>query len=98
VSSPERLDGLSDVPTMREAGMNVELQNWRGVAAPKGISEEQEKALESMLVDMTRTERWQQILTDRGWGEATLVGEEFQKFVQDEQARVKQVLEEIGLG
>ncbi len=42
VSSPQRLDGLPDVPTMREAGMDVELQNWRGVVAPKGISEEQE--------------------------------------------------------
>lgn len=98
VSSPKRLDGLPDVPTMREAGMDVELQNWRGVAAPKGISKEQETVLETMLVDMTKTERWRDIVKDRGWGEATLAGEEFQKFVQAEQTRVKQVLDEIGLG
>jgi putative tricarboxylic transport membrane protein len=98
VSSPTRLQGLPDVPTMREAGMDVELQNWRGVVAPKGISVEQERALETLLVDMTKTEVWQDILKDRGWGEATLVGEDFEKFVQDEQARVKQVLDEIGLG
>ena len=98
VSSPKRLDGLPDVPTMREEGMDVELQNWRGVVAPKGISEEQETALENVLVDMTKTETWQEIVKDRGWGEALLVGEEFEKFVQAEQARVKQVLDEIGLG
>jgi putative tricarboxylic transport membrane protein len=98
VSSPQRLEGLPDVPTMREAGMDVELQNWRGVVAPKGISDEQERALETVLVDMTKTEMWQDILKDRGWGEATLAGEEFEKFVQAEQARVKQVLDEIGLG
>jgi putative tricarboxylic transport membrane protein len=98
VSSPQRLDGLSDVPTMREAGMDLELQNWRGVVAPKGISKEQEGALETMLVDMTKTQTWQDILKDRGWGEATLAGEEFERFVQAEQARVSQVLNEIGLG
>jgi putative tricarboxylic transport membrane protein len=98
VSSPKRLDGLPDVPTMREAGMDVELQNWRGVVAPKGITEDQEQALEAVLVDMTKTKTWQDILKDRGWGEATLAGEEFEEFVRAEQARVKQVLDEIGLG
>ncbi|HEX2213756.1 MAG TPA: tripartite tricarboxylate transporter substrate binding protein, partial [Mycobacterium sp.] len=98
VSSPERLDVVPDIPTMREAGMDVELQNWRGVVAPKGITDEQEQALETLLVDMTRTREWQDILSDRGWGEATLAGQEFEEFVQAEQARVKQVLDEIGLG
>lgn len=98
VSSPERLPNLPDVPTMREAGMDVELQNWRGVVAPKGITEEQEKALETVLVDMTETQSWKDIVADRGWGEATLAGPAFEQFVQDEQARVKQVLDEIGLG
>jgi putative tricarboxylic transport membrane protein len=98
VSSPKRLDGVPDVPTMREAGMNVELQNWRGVVAPKGISDEQKKALETLLVDMTKTQTWHDILADRGWGDALLTGAEFQKFVTEEQARVSQVLDEIGLG
>jgi putative tricarboxylic transport membrane protein len=98
VSSPERLDGLPDVPTMREAGMDVELQNWRGVVAPKGISDDQKKALETLLVDMTETKTWRDILADRGWGDALLTGPEFEKFVKDEQARVSQVLDEIGLG
>jgi len=98
VSSPKRLDGLPDVPTMREAGMDVELQNWRGVVAPKGISKEQETALESVLVDMTKTQTWKDIVKDRGWGEAVLAGEDFEKFVKAEQIRVKQVLDEIGLG
>jgi putative tricarboxylic transport membrane protein len=98
VSSPKRLDGLPDVPTMREAGMNVELQNWRGVVAPKGISAEQKKALETLLVDMAKTQTWHDILAERGWGDALLAGEDFEKFVKEEQARVSQVLDEIGLG
>ena len=98
VSSPERLDALPEVPTMREAGMDVELQNWRGVVAPRGISEEQEQALEDVLLDMTETDTWQSALAERGWGDATLAGEEFEEFVRAEQDRVSQVLAEIGLG
>jgi len=98
VSSPDRLDNLPDVPTLRESGMDVELENWRGVVAPKGISDEQEQALEDLLVDMTETDAWQDALTERGWGDATLAGEEFEEFVRSEQDRVSQVLDEIGLG
>jgi putative tricarboxylic transport membrane protein len=98
VSSPRRLPSLPDVPTLREAGLDVELQNWRGVVAPKGISHEQEQALEDLLVQMTRTGAWQDALKRRGWGDATLAGPEFEQFVRSEQTRVSQVLTEIGLG
>jgi putative tricarboxylic transport membrane protein len=98
VSSPERLPALPDVPTLREAGLDVELQNWRGVVAPAGISPEQEQALEGLLVDMTRTAEWQDALARRGWGDALLAGPEFEQFVRAEQDRVSQVLAEIGLG
>jgi putative tricarboxylic transport membrane protein len=98
VSSPDRLDALPDVPTLRESGMDVELQNWRGVVAPKDISDSEEQALEDLLVDMTRTDAWQDALAERGWGDATLAGEDFEDFVRAEQDRVSDVLDEIGLG
>jgi putative tricarboxylic transport membrane protein len=98
VSSPQRLDALPKVPTLRESGMDVELQNWRGVVAPKGISEEQEHTLENLLVDMTKTQAWQDTLAEQGWGDATLAGEEFEDFVRTEQDRVSRILDEIGLG
>jgi putative tricarboxylic transport membrane protein len=98
VSSPDRLDALPDVPTLRESGMDVELQNWRGVVAPKGISDTEEQALEDLLVDMTRTDAWRDALRERGWGDATLAGDEFEDFVRAEQDRVSRVLDEIGLG
>ena len=38
VSSPERIEG-ADAPTLKEAGLDVELQNWRMVAAAPGLSD-----------------------------------------------------------
>jgi putative tricarboxylic transport membrane protein len=98
VSSPDRLPALPEVPTLREGGLDIELQNWRGVVAPKGISADQERALENLLLEMTRTDAWQQALRERGWGDATLAGPEFERFVRADQERVTQVLDEVGLG
>ena len=98
VSSPQRLPALPDVPTLRESGLDVELQNWRGVVAPKGIAPDQEKALEDLLLEMTRGPAWRDALARRGWGDATLAGPEFEQFVAGEQQRTSQVLREIGLG
>ncbi|AOS65283.1 tripartite tricarboxylate transporter substrate binding protein [Actinoalloteichus hymeniacidonis] len=98
VSSPERLPSLPEVPTLRDEGLDIELENWRGVVAPAGISEDEERALEELLVDMTQTEAWQDALERRGWGDATLAGPEFDEFVRTERERVAVVLDEIGLG
>ncbi|MDI2032493.1 tripartite tricarboxylate transporter substrate binding protein [Saccharopolyspora sp. TS4A08] len=98
VSSPHRLPELPDVPTLRETGLDVELQNWRGVVAPKGISAEHEHALEQVLLEMTRTPGWREALARRGWGDATLAGPEFEEFVRSEESRVAELLAEIGLG
>lgn len=97
VSSPELLDIPEGVPTLRDSGIDVELQNWRGIAAPLGITDEEHAALVAMLDEMRATDAWQQILADRGWGDAYLTGDELERFVDDEQATTAEVLEQIGL-
>lgn len=97
VSSAERLPALPDVPTLREQGVDVEMSNWRGVVAPPGISAEDEAALATLITDMTAGEAWRKTLEERGWGDATLVGPEFKRFVEDEQRRVADVLAKMGL-
>ncbi|PRX97258.1 tripartite tricarboxylate transporter substrate binding protein [Allonocardiopsis opalescens] len=98
VSSAERLPGLPEVPTLLEEGVDVELANWRGVVAPAGISDEDEQALEDLLMEMADSPQWQETLQRRGWGDAALAGPEFEAFLAEETARVGQVLDDIGLG
>jgi putative tricarboxylic transport membrane protein len=98
VSSAQRLPALPDVPTLAETGLDVVVENWRGVVAPAGITDEQEQALEDLLVAMTHTDAWRDALARRGWGDALLAGPEFEEFVRTEQDRVSRVLAEIGLG
>ena len=97
VSSAERLPALPDVPTLIEQDVDVELTNWRGVVAPAGISPEDERALEELIVRMTRSEAWQETLQRRGWGDVTLAGPEFETFVAEERRTVTDVLVKMGL-
>lgn len=96
VSSPERIEGI-DAPTLREAGLDIELANWRGMVAPDGIDPAMEAAMEQNLQEMVETEEWQQILADRGWDDQFLAGEEFEQFLDAEQERTRAVLEDLGL-
>lgn len=98
VSSPQRLPAVPEVPTLREGGLDVDLQNWRGVVASRAIADDEERALEDVLLAMTRTPAWQDALARRGWGDAVLAGPEFEEFVRAEQVRVSEVLDELGVG
>ena len=43
-------------PRCRRRAIDVELTNWRGVVAPPGITDEQEQALEDLIIDMTESD------------------------------------------
>lgn len=58
VSSPERLALFPDVPTLRESGIDVVSQMFRGIAIPKNAPTEAVRYWEDVLRRVTETERW----------------------------------------
>jgi putative tricarboxylic transport membrane protein len=96
ISSGERVAGI-DIPTLKEQGVDVELANWRAVVAPPEISDEQKKVLVSAVDDMAKSEGWKKTLADKNWLDLYLSGDEFAKFLTEENARVTATLTQIGL-
>jgi putative tricarboxylic transport membrane protein len=96
ISSGKRLAG-TDVPTLKEQGMDVELVNWRGIVAAPGITADQRKALASAVDKAIKSPEWAKILKTRGWDDAYLPADQFAAFMKADQARVKEVLSSIGL-
>jgi putative tricarboxylic transport membrane protein len=96
ISSEERVTGV-DVPTFREQGVQVSLANWRGVAAPPGISAENRAKLEALLDRMQASERWKEALARNNWVDMYLTGAEYEEFLKQEEARVVAVLRSVGL-
>jgi putative tricarboxylic transport membrane protein len=96
VSGPKKVDGI-DAPTLREAGYDVELTNWRGVVAPGGLSADDRKALVDLVTQLHDSAEWKAALKTNGWGDTFLPGDKYKSFITKETASVKTVLRDIGL-
>ena len=96
VTSPARLKGI-DVPTMKEAGYNVELGNWRGVYGGPGITPDQAKALTEMIVKATKTKSWAEAMDKNGWTSALLTGPAFAEFVDRDFAGLRATMVKAGM-
>ena len=96
VTSAARLKG-SDIPTMKEQGINVEIGNWRGVYGAPGITPDQRKALIDMIVKATKHASWAEALKKNDWTPALLTGAEFEKFVDDEFASLRATMAKSGM-
>jgi putative tricarboxylic transport membrane protein len=96
VSSPQRLPGV-DVPTFKEQGIDLVITNWRSVVAAPGITDAQKKTLAEAVDKLVKSEAWKGVLKQKGWDDAYMAGDDFAKFLKDEQARVGAVLKAAGL-
>jgi putative tricarboxylic transport membrane protein len=97
VTGPKRIDGVN-APTLKEAGIDVEFTNWRGVVAPPGMSDSDRQALITVYTKMHGSAQWKDALAKNGWGDAFLTGDEFGGFIQRQTDQVGSVLNELGLG
>jgi putative tricarboxylic transport membrane protein len=96
VTAPQRVPGV-DAPTLKEAGVDVEFTNWRGIVAPPGLSEEEHAELVSAFTTLRESPEWAQALERNGWQDAFLPGDEFGAFLHSENDRVAGVLRNLGL-
>ncbi|MEV3993234.1 tripartite tricarboxylate transporter substrate binding protein [Streptomyces sp. NPDC049837] len=96
VTGPKRVPGL-DAPTLREAGLDTEFTNWRGIVAPPGLSGAERDKLIGLVEKLHASKQWRDSLKKNGWDDAYLSGEEFGKFLDEQNERVGSVLKELGL-
>ncbi|MPV35511.1 Bug family tripartite tricarboxylate transporter substrate binding protein [Georgenia subflava] len=96
VSSEEPVEGV-DAPTLTESGIDLVFTNWRGLVAPPDIEDADRDAWIAALEAMHATEDWQEALETNGWTDAFITGDEYAEFLTEQDERVANVLEELGL-
>jgi putative tricarboxylic transport membrane protein len=96
VSSAKRIDGV-DVPTLKESGLDVELSNWRGVVAAPGLSDAQRKDLLAVVDKLAKSKEWKAILKKQDWTDLYMAGDEYAKYLKEQDATVSATLKSIGL-
>jgi putative tricarboxylic transport membrane protein len=96
ISAPERVEGL-DIPTFIEQGLDVDFVNWRGIVAPKDISDADFETLATLMDTLLTSDAWQAALDQRGWLGLYLPAAEFEPFLAENRAETEEVLRSIGL-
>jgi putative tricarboxylic transport membrane protein len=96
VTGAERTPDV-DAPTLREAGVDMEFTNWRGIVAPPGLSDADKQTLATLIDDMHNSQEWKDALAQNNFIDAYLPPDQFATFLQQENERVANVLRELGL-
>ncbi|MEL7567846.1 MAG: tripartite tricarboxylate transporter substrate binding protein [Dehalobacterium sp.] len=97
-ASPTKLSGIwQDVPTLKEIGLNVESQMWRGLTGPADMPEETVKFWEDTLLRLFETQEWKDFLETNNFTAGYLNSVDFKNFVESENGSLEQILTELGL-
>jgi putative tricarboxylic transport membrane protein len=96
ISAPERIS-VVDAPTFTESGVELVVQNWRGVWAGPGLSAEQTAAITADVEKLVNSDSWQQTLATKGWNNTWLPGDAFKAQLATEIEATTAILKDIGL-
>ena len=94
MSAPRRSDVLQ-VPTLIEQGLDIELENWRAVMAPPGLSESDRQALTAVVERMAHSESWRATLAKLSWTDSYLAGPALDRFLDSERVRVARIVSRL---
>jgi len=94
---PARDPALPDVPTAREQGLDVSLEAWRGIAAPKGVSKSTIQLLEKSIRATVESPEFQKNSENVGVRPAFLDADAFGALIAKEDAELARLMQLIGL-
>ncbi|GAA3655096.1 tripartite tricarboxylate transporter substrate binding protein [Microbacterium marinilacus] len=92
----EPVEGI-DIPTAAEQGYDVSLTNWRSLSAPSGLDDDDVTALTELVLQSVDTPEWSDAVDRYHWTERIITGDELEAFLDDEEARIRALYEEMGL-
>lgn len=87
----------TDAPTLKESGYDVDVQNWRMIAAAPGLSDEQKAAVSADIDKLVTSAGWKAALETKGWANTYMSGADFQAQLAKEIDATGAILKDIGL-
>ncbi len=97
VLTNERVDGFEDIPTAIEQGYDVVAGNWRGLYIPRGVSDETFQMWADRLQQVADSPEWAEAMDANGLAPFTLVGDDFQGYIDNLVIEIRQMSIEIGV-
>lgn len=95
-SAPERFDDRK-APTLKESGLDIVYQNWRGVFGAPGAPAHAIQWWGQVLRDMAARPEWKAFLASKGWEDGFLDGQAFADLIAAEEELYGTMLKELGI-
>ena len=98
VTAPSRLKGdLGTVPTLKEQGINVEVNNFRMLLGPKDLAAPQVAYWDQVLARLVQTDEWKRDLERDVVEDTYMNSRDIRRYLDAEYAELKSLLTEMGL-
>ena len=97
VLTEERIPGFESIPTAKEQGFDVVAVNWRGLHIPKGVSDDTFNMWGGRLQKVADSAEWKAAMAANGLAPFTKVGGDFQSYIDDVVAEVRQLSKDLGV-
>ena len=86
----------NDIPSCREAGVDVDYVMLRGVFMPGGVTPDQVKFYVNLMAKVRETQEWKDFIKRGAFNTTTMSGDQYLKWVEKEEARHRQLMTEAG--
>ncbi|SCB72612.1 Tripartite-type tricarboxylate transporter, receptor component TctC [[Bacillus] enclensis] len=97
VSSEERLEGLDEVPTWTEEGVDMVFPHWRGIMGPGDMTEEEIAYWDEKIGEMVKTDEWKKMLENNDWDDFYKDSKETKEFMKEQEKLYSDLVESSGL-
>ncbi|MFD5554551.1 Bug family tripartite tricarboxylate transporter substrate binding protein [Streptomyces sp. NPDC127068] len=97
VSSLKPVEGVKFAETALDVSPTLEFQNWRSMMAPSGLDDATKDKYVDALKKMHGSANWKAALKKHAWNDNFIAGDEFATWLKEENTRVKEVLDQLGL-
>ena len=88
--------GWQDIPTCKEAGLDVEYLMLRGIFAAPGITAPQTAFYIDLLNRVTQTPEWRELMVTGAFNTTTMTGAPFVEWLTREETRHRSLMQEAG--
>ena len=97
ITAEDRVAQAPDVPTLKELGAPMSFVNWRGFFAPPNLDESRLQRYLQLLEQLLETQEWQEVVDRYGWVEMFKPGEQFTRFLQQQEDEMRRLYQTLGM-
>jgi putative tricarboxylic transport membrane protein len=86
----------NDIPSCKEAGVDVDYVMLRGIFMAGGVSADQVKYYVDLMAKVRNTQEWKDFMKRGAFNTTSMTGDQYLKWVEKEEARHRQLMTEAG--